>query len=105
MHRHVQIARRCASKPCLALTGQPDALTVLHARGYPHVDGPAARGHAGAFALGARVLDDRARAAAVGARLRESESTLVAADHAGAVARRAHLRARARPRAAAVTIG
>ena len=51
------------------------------------------------------MLDDRARAAAFGARLREAERTLVAVDDTGAVAVGTHLRAGARTRATAVAVG
>ena len=105
MHGDVQVARRRTAQPGFALAGQPDALTVLDARRDPDVDGAGAGGHAGALALVARVLDDRAAAPALGARLGEAERTLVAVDHARAVAVRAHLRAGARTRAAAMAVG
>src|SRR6185437_6656100 len=57
--------------------------------------------HAVAAALGAGVLDDPAGAAAVAARLGERERTLAGADEARARARRADVRAGARPSARA----
>src|SRR5262249_27569464 len=92
-------------QPGLALPGQPDPLSVLDTGGDPHVDGARPRGHAGAFALVAGLLDDRAAAPAIGAGLREAERALVSVDHTGTVAGGADLRAGARARAAAMTIG
>src|ERR1700738_4364694 len=105
MHGDVQVARRRPPQPCLALTGQPDALPVLHAGRYPDVYRAGAGSRPGAFALGAGVLDDRAGAPAVGARFGEPERALVAVDHARSVARAAHLRAGARACTAAMTVG
>src|ERR1700739_5182803 len=103
MNRHIQVTRRCTAQPGLALSGRPDPLSVLDTGRDPHVDGAGAGGHAGALALVAGVLDDRAAAPAVGAWFGETERALVAADHTGAVARRTHLRAgtRLRPTSAA----
>src|SRR5215472_15235317 len=105
MHRHVEVARRRTAQPGLALAGQPDPLAILDTGRDPHIDGAGAGGHAGAFALVARVLDDRAAAPAIGAGFGEAERALVAVDHSGAVAARTHLRAGARTRAAAMTVG
>src|SRR6201996_2070419 len=105
MHRHVQVARGGAAQPGLALPRQPNALPVFDTRGNPHVDGAGAGGDAGALALVAGVLDDRAAAPAIRAGLGETERALVAVDHAGAVASGTHLRAGARARATAMAIG
>src|SRR6201995_2931825 len=104
MHRHVQVTRRGTAQPGLALPGQPNPLSVFDSGRDSHVDGAGAGSDAGAFALVAGVLDDRTAAPAIGARFRESERPLVAADHAGAVTGGAHLRAGARPRPAPMAI-
>src|SRR5690606_18501565 len=96
---------RRAAQARLALPGQPDALTVLDTGGNPHVDGAGPGGDAGAPAFLAGMLDDRAATTTLGAGFGETESALVAADHAGAVTARAHLRAGARPCTAAVAVG
>src|ERR1700722_12781606 len=105
MHGHVQVTRRGATQPGLTLPGQPDPLSVFDTRRDPHIDRAGAGGDTGAFALVARVLDDRAAAAALSAGFGEAERALVAADHPGTVTGRAHLRAGARARAAAMAIG
>src|SRR6202034_1947700 len=101
----VQISRRSAAQSRFTLTGQPDPLPVLHARGYPDVDGAGSRRDTGALAFIAGVLDDRPAAAALGRRLGEAESPLIAVDYARAVTRRADLRAGARPGSAAMAVG
>src|SRR5882757_1500979 len=105
VHGDVQVARGGAPQTGLALAGQPDPLTVLDAGWDPHVDGASPGRRALAAALLARLFDDRARAPAFGARFGESERALVAADYAGAVAVRAHLRAGTRARTAAMAVG
>src|SRR5436305_627433 len=105
MHGHIQVARRRAAQPGLALAGQPDPLSVLDTGRDPHVDGARAGGYAGAFAFVAGVLDDRAAAPAVRAGFGEAERALIAVDHARAVTAGADLRAGARARAAAMAIG
>src|ERR1700739_3638336 len=100
MNRHIQVTRRCTAQPGLALSGRPDPLSVLDAGRDPHVDGAGAGRHAGALALVAGVLDDRAGAPAIGAGFGEAERALVAVDHAGAVASGTNLRAGARACAA-----
>src|SRR6185437_6193614 len=85
VHRHVQVARRGAAQPGLTLPGQPDPLSVFDTGRDTHVDRASAGGDARAFALLAGVLDDRAAAAAFGARFGEAERALVAVDHARAV--------------------
>src|ERR1700737_4934027 len=104
MHCHVEVTRGRAAKSSLALTGQPNALPVFDPRRNPNVDGAGAHGLSGALALGTRVLDDRATAAAIGARFGESERSLIAVDHARAVARAAHRGAGAWTRAATVAV-
>ena len=105
MHGDIQVARRGAPQPGLALAGQPDALAVLDARRDPHVDGAGPGGDTGAPAFVAGMLDDRAAATTVGARFGEPERALVAVDHPGAVTGRADLRAGAGARPAAVAVG
>src|SRR5262249_31927900 len=102
---HIEVAGRRTAQTGLALTGEPDPLSVLDARRDPHVDGAGAGSDARAVSLVAGVLDDRAAAPALGARFGESERALVAVDDARTVAVRAHLRARAGPRPAAMTVG
>src|SRR4030088_2331606 len=104
MHGHIQVTGRGSAQPGLTLAGQPNTLSVLDTRRYPHVDGAGTRRDSGAFALVAGVLDDRAAPPAVGARLGKAECALIPVDHTGAVARRTHLRAGTRSRAAAVAV-
>src|ERR1700744_6357957 len=105
MHGHIQVTRRGTPQPGLTLPGQPNALSVLDARRYPHVDGAGTRCDAGAFALLAGVLDDRAAPPAIGAGLGKAECALVAVDYARAVTGGAPLGAGARPRPAAMAVG
>src|SRR5438309_7926879 len=67
-------------------------ISIPHTRRDPYRDGPGPVLDAGAAAVHARVVDDRARSSAVLARLAESERTLVAADDAGSVAVRSEER-------------
>src|SRR5690606_34595977 len=99
VHPHVQIARGRAAPARLALTGQPDALVVVHPGGDAHRQRPRARTDALAPALGARVLDPHPLATAVTARFRERERALATAHQARPTARRTRARARSRPRA------
>src|ERR1700744_2208344 len=105
MYGHIQVPRRGAPHPGLPLPRQPNALSVLATRWYPHIDGAGTRGDAGAFALVAGVLDDRAAPAAIGASLGKTECALVAVDAPRAVTGGAHLGAGARPRPAARAVG
>src|SRR4029077_713717 len=104
MYCHVEVPRGGPAQAGLTLTGQPDPLAILDTGRDPHIDGARAGRHARALALLAGVLDDRAAAAAFGARFGEPERTLIAADDTGAVSVRAHLRAGARTGAAAMAI-
>src|ERR1700759_2321964 len=105
MDRDIEVARRRTAQARFALARQPDPLAVFHTRWNPHVDRTTAGGDAGALALVAGVLDDRPAAAALGARLGNPESALIAVDYARAVTRRADLRAGARARSAAMAVG
>src|SRR6266576_3538750 len=75
-----QVAGRPAASAGHALASDAKPRTVTDAGGYPDVDRAGLRRDARAEAVGAGVVDDLARAAAVAARLAEPERTLVAAD-------------------------
>src|SRR6266516_2334864 len=100
--RDEQVAGRAAASAGHALAPDAKPRTVTDAGGYPHVDRAGLRRDARAEAVGAGVVDDLARAAAVAARLAEPERTLVAADESRAAAGRADVRTGAGPGAAAV---
>src|SRR5690606_26635437 len=100
----LQVARRSAAHPGLALALEADARTVLGAGGDLHLDLGAGRGVPAAVALGARVVDDRAVAAAARAGLAERERPDVAAHDAAALAVGAQPRAAAGPGAAAAAL-
>ena len=101
VHLDVQVARGGAAAARLALAGELDPLPVVHPRGNADGERAGAGADAVAAALGARVVDDPAGAAAVRARLGERERALVAADQAAPAARRALPRGGARPGAGA----
>src|SRR6266516_2477680 len=100
--RDEQVAGRAAASAGHALAPDAKPRTVTDAGGYPHVDRAGLRRDARAEAVGAGVVDDLARAAAVAARLAEPERTLVAADESRAAAGRADVWTGAGPGAAAV---
>src|SRR4029079_13844115 len=98
----VQVARRAAVAPGLALAGEADARALAHAGRDVH---PVALGRAhGAVAVAglAGVLDDGAGAAAAAAGLGDREQPLALRLEAAALAPRADLRRRAGLRAGAV---
>src|SRR6266516_2625796 len=100
--RDEQVAGRAAASAGHALAPDAKPRTVTDAGGYPDVDRAGLRRDARAEAVGAGVVDDLARAAAVAARLAEPERTLVAADESRAAAGRADVWTGAGPGAAAV---
>ena len=85
----VEIARRCALRPGLALAGQPDAGAVLDAGRNRHLQRPLALHGAAAVADLAGVLDHPAGAAAGRAGPLDQEETLLRPHLALAAARRA----------------
>src|SRR5436305_4412984 len=89
LDQHVEVARRPAPGTRLAPAGQPDLLAVGDAGRDPHVE-RAGLGHAaGAEALRALDVDDRADALALPARLGEAERALVDRGQPDALADRA----------------
>ena len=81
-----EVAGWFAVGSCFALSGEAHFLAVDDAGGDAHRDRAGAPDGAGAVARGARVLDDVAGAAAVGAWAGHAEGAGVLADVAGAVA-------------------
>src|SRR5690606_2652197 len=94
---HVQVTGRGAAATRLTLTGEPDALLVVHTRRNAHRQGARPGAHALARALRARGVDDRPASAAVTARFGERERPLTPVDQTGAAAGRAGPRLGARP--------
>src|SRR5207302_10422325 len=91
----------------LPLAAQLDPRAVLDAGRDADLEAPRPPLAAGAVAVGAGILDDRAVPAAARARLREREQALALGDHAAAAALGTHLRrgAALRSRAAALVTG
>src|SRR3954464_15804168 len=106
MRDHVEVARRRAAGPGLALAGQADAAALTHARGDLHAESLRLVHEPRAAAGRARVVDDRAAPAAARAGLGDGEHPLPFDLDAATVAlgtgawRRAGLGAAARARRA-----
>src|SRR5690606_5477254 len=92
----VEIARRAAVFPGLAFTREPDAIPAVHAGGNFHGEIARFLLAPAPAAVGARLGDDRAGAAALRAGLLEGEESLLHADLPHATAGAAGLRFRAR---------
>src|SRR5690606_34604383 len=99
----VQIARRPAVAAGFAFARQPNAVAVVDARRHLHGQRPDLAHDARARAIGTRLLDTGARAAARGARLLYGEEPLLHADIAVTAACRARDTLRAGCRARAFT--
>src|SRR5690606_8914166 len=98
---NIQISWRTASRPCLALTRQPNARSVFNARGNIDRERPLL-GHAAlAIALAARIRDRLAPATALRTGTLNGEKSLRCPHAAGTIAHAAGGRCRARLCAAA----
>ncbi len=96
------VTKRSPARPAAstrrALAGDAQLRAVLDAGRNAHGDRAGLHGRAAAVALGARIFDDLAGAAALAARLAEAEAALVDHHHAAAAAVGARVRRRARTR-------
>ncbi len=107
VQNHIKIARRSAESPSLAQTGEADAGAVFHSRGNFGFDRPLPQNPALAFALGAGIGDDAARALTGRAGPGHAEKSLLVAHLSAASAGAAGDRrfAGSSPRTAAVFTG
>src|SRR4029079_2127233 len=100
--RHEQVPGRSAERSVLALAGEPDPRPVLDAGGDVDAVALALQRQPGAAAVGARMLDDLAAAAALGTGLADREEALTLRIDAPPLAARADDRLGPRRRSVAV---